>query len=112
MFVREFKADYGDSPDFYAANYYEDTLAMWDIVRRVLAKGGNINSGTELQDGLKENYVFASVYGGDDSAVGTFEFDPDTHSLKRRQMGVFRYKDGKVTTLAEFNIGAADYKKL
>ncbi|MEO5900166.1 MAG: ABC transporter substrate-binding protein [Ilumatobacteraceae bacterium] len=112
MFVREFKAEYGDSPDFYAANYYEDTLAMWDIVRRVLNKGGDINSGPVLQDGLKENYVFPSVYGGDDNAVGTFEFDPDTHSLKRRPMGVFVYKDGKVKTLATFNIGAADYKKL
>jgi branched-chain amino acid transport system substrate-binding protein len=112
MFVREFKAAYGDSPDFYAANYYEDTLAMWDIVRRVLNKGGDINSGPALQDGLKENYVFASVYGGDDNAVGTFEFDPNTHSLKRRPMGVFVYKDGKVKTLATFNIGAADYKTL
>jgi branched-chain amino acid transport system substrate-binding protein len=112
MFVREFKAAYTDSPDFYAANYYEDTLAMWDIVRRVLAKGGNINSGPELQDGLKENYVFSSVYGGDDTTVGSFEFDPSTHSLKRRPMGVFLYKDHKVTTLATFNIGAADYKKL
>ncbi len=112
LFVREFKAAYGDSPDFYAANYYEDTLAMWDIIRRVLAKGGDINSGTVLQEGLKENYAFASVYGGDDTTVGSFEFDADTHSLKRRPMGVFRYKDKKVTTLATFNIGAADYKKL
>jgi branched-chain amino acid transport system substrate-binding protein len=112
MFVREFKAEYGDTPDFYAANYYEDTLAMWDIIRRVLAKGGNINSGVELQNGLKENFTFASVYGGDDTSAGSFEFDPDTHSLKRREMGVFEYKAGKVTTLATFNIGAADYKKV
>ena len=112
MFVREFKAEYGDTPDFYAANYYEDTLAMWDLVRRVLAKGGNINSGTELQDALKENTILASVYGGDETAVGTFELDPETHSVKRRQMGVFEYKDGKVTTLALFNIGGADYQKL
>ena len=39
-----------------------------------------------------------------------FEMDPETHSVVRRQMGVFEYKDGKVTTLALFNIGGADYE--
>jgi branched-chain amino acid transport system substrate-binding protein len=109
LFVEEFVDAYGDKPDFYAANYYEDTLGMWDLIRRVLAKGGDINSGPELQDALKENPVLASVYGGDDTTVGTFEMDPQTHSVVRRQMGVFEYKDGKVTTLALFNIGGADY---
>jgi ABC-type branched-subunit amino acid transport system substrate-binding protein len=110
LFVDGFTSAYGDKPDFYAANYYEDTLGMWDLIRRVLAKGGDINSGVELQDALKENPVLASVYGGDDSAVGTFEMDPETHSVVRRQMGVFEYKDGEVTTLALFNIGGADYE--
>ena len=31
LFVSEFKSAYGDEPDFYAANYYEDTLGMWDL---------------------------------------------------------------------------------
>jgi branched-chain amino acid transport system substrate-binding protein len=110
LFVSEFTAAYGDKPDFYAANYYEDTLGMWDLIRRVLAKGGDINSGTELQAALKEDPTLVSVYGGDDTAPGTFEMDPETHSVVRRQMGVFEYKDGKVTTLALFNIGGADYE--
>jgi hypothetical protein len=38
--------------------------------------------------------------------------DPKTHSVVRRQMGVFEYKGGKVTTLALFNIGGADYQKM
>jgi ABC-type branched-subunit amino acid transport system substrate-binding protein len=112
LFVREFKAKYGDTPDFYAANYYEDALGMWDLVRRVLAKGGNINSGVDLQSALKDKPELASVYGGDATTVGTFAMDPNTHSVVRRQMGVFEYKGGKVTTLALFNIGGADYKKM
>jgi ABC-type branched-subunit amino acid transport system substrate-binding protein len=112
LFVREFKAAYTDSPDFYAANYYEDTLGMWDLIRRVLVKGGNINSGVDLQNALKDKPTLASVYGGDDTAVGTFSMDPTTHSVTRRQMGVFQYKGGKVKTLALFNIGGADYKKM
>ena len=111
LFVNEFKADYKDAPDFYAANYYEDTLAMWDVIRRVLAKGGNINSGVDLQNALKDKPEVASVYGGDDTKVGTFAMDPKTHSVVRRQMGVFQYKGGKVTTLALFNINGDDYKK-
>ncbi len=112
LFVREFKAAYTDTPDFYAANYYEDTLGMWDLIRRVLAKGGNINSGVDLQNALKDKPELASVYGGDDSKVGTFSMDPGTHSVTRRQMGVFEYKSGKVKTLALFNINGDDYKKL
>jgi branched-chain amino acid transport system substrate-binding protein len=111
LFVREFKAAYGDAPDFYAANYYEDTLGLWDIYRRVLAKGGNVNSGVELQNALKENTTLPSVYGGDDSTLGTFTLDPQTHSPTKRLMGVFFYKDKKTKTLATFDIGGANYKK-
>ena len=112
LFISEFTAAYGEEPDFYAANYYEDTLGMWDLIRRVLAKGGDINSGVDLQDALKENPTLASVYGGDENEVGTFSMDPETHSVVRRQMGVFEYKEGEVTTLALFNIGGADYEKI
>ena len=112
LFISEFKSAYGDPPDFYAANYYEDTLGMWDLIRRTLAKGGNINSGVDLQEALKDKPELASVYGGDETTVGTFTMDPKTHSVVRRQMGVFQRKDNKVKTLALFNIGAADYQKL
>ena len=89
LFISEFKAAYGEEPDFYAANYYEDTLGMWDLVRRVLAKGGDINSGVDLQNALKDKPELVSVYGGDETTVGTFAMDPTTHSVVRRQMGVF-----------------------
>ena len=112
LFISEFKSAYGDEPDFYAANYYEDTLGMWDLIRRVLAKGGDINSGVDLQNALKDKPELVSVYGGDETTAGTFSMDPTTHSVVRRQMGVFERKDGKVATLALFNIGGADYQKL
>ena len=111
LFVRDFKAAYGDAPDFYSANYYENTLDLWDIYRRVLAKGGNVNSGPELQNALKENTTLPSVYGGDDSTLGTFTLDPNTHSPIKRPMGVFHYENKKLTTLATFDIGGVGYKK-
>jgi len=105
LFVDEYRSANKGDPDFYAANYYEDTLAMWDLIRRVLASGGDPNSGTDLENALKANPTFVSVYGGDASTNGTLKLDLTTHSVSQRFMGVFTYKNGKVTTDATFDIG-------
>jgi branched-chain amino acid transport system substrate-binding protein len=110
LFLSEFREEYGEDPDFYAANFYENTLAMWDVIRRVLAKGGDINSGEELNAAFREDLSAASVYGGDASTVGRYELDPDTHSVIRRPMGIFQRKDGVVTPLAYYNIDGADFQ--
>lgn len=111
LFVSEFKAEYGEDPDFYAANFYENTLVMWEVVRRVIAKGGDIMDGDQLDKALQENLTVVSVYGGDTSTVGTYTLDPVTHSVKKRDMGVFEFKGGKVTPLAFFGIDGEGYKK-
>ena len=110
IFVDEFKKAYGEDPDFYAANFYENTFVMWDVIRRVLAKGGDINDGAQLDAALQENLTVPSVYGGDSSTVGSYTLDPKTHSVIKRPMGVFTYKDKKVTPLAYFGIGGEGYK--
>jgi branched-chain amino acid transport system substrate-binding protein len=111
LFVQEFKAAYTDAPDFYAANFYENTLNMWQLISRVTKKGGNILSGTDLQTALTDNLSLASVYGGDASTAGTYSLDPKTHSVLKRTMGVFQYKGGKVTPYVYFDIAGADYRK-
>jgi branched-chain amino acid transport system substrate-binding protein len=112
LFVEEFKKEYGgDLPDFYAANFYENTLVMWEMIRRVEKKGGNILSGEDLNNALLDNLTFVSVYGGDASTVGTSSLDPKTHSVLKRGMGIFKYQDGKVTPLAFYGIGGEGYKK-
>ena len=110
LFVDEFQAKYGEDPDFYAANFYENTLVMWEVIRRVLKSGGDINDGAALDAALQENLTVVSVYGGDESTVGTYTLDPTTHSVVKRGMGVFEYKDGKVTPRAFFGIDGADFK--
>lgn len=111
LFVSEFKTAYGELPDFYAANFYENTLVMWEVIRRVNAKSGNILDGDALDKALQENLTVVSVYGGDASTVGTYTLDPVTHSVKKRDMGVFEFKAGKVTPKAFFGIGAEGYRK-
>jgi branched-chain amino acid transport system substrate-binding protein len=110
LFVQEFKKKYGEDPDFYAANYYENGLRVWLMDSRVLAKGGNINDGAQLDAALQSDLKVPTVYGGNATSVDTDELDPTTHSVKRRQMGVFEYKAKKVKPLAFFNIGGADFK--
>src|SRR4029453_10509522 len=51
LFVSEFVAEYGEDPDFYAANFYENALVMWEVMRRVIAKGGDIRDGDALDQG-------------------------------------------------------------
>ncbi|MFT3853289.1 MAG: ABC transporter substrate-binding protein [Ilumatobacteraceae bacterium] len=110
LFITEFQAAYGELPDFYAANFYENTLAMWDVIRRVLAKGGDINDGDQLDKAFQETFAAASVYGGDETTVGEYQLDRTTHSVLRRPMGVFERKDGKVTSLAYYNINGDDFR--
>jgi branched-chain amino acid transport system substrate-binding protein len=112
FFVSEFKKKYGENPDFYAANFYENTFVLWEVIRRVLKSGGDPKSGDALDKALQSNLTVVSVYGGDDKTVGTYTLDPTTHSVVKREMGVFEYKSGKVTPKAFFGIGGVDYQKV
>jgi len=109
LFVDEFEAAYGEAPDFYAANYYEDLFGMWDLVRRVCSNGEEI-TGPNLDAALQADPTLISVYGGDESGPGTKTLDLETHSVTERSMGVFTYQDGEVTPLAYFDLNAADFQ--
>jgi branched-chain amino acid transport system substrate-binding protein len=109
LFVSEFVAEYGEEPDFYAANFYENALVMWEVMRRVIASGGDIRNGDDLDNGLRENLTVVSVYGGDESTIGTYTLDETTHSVTSRDMGVFEYKGGTVTPKAFFGIGGEGF---
>jgi ABC-type branched-subunit amino acid transport system substrate-binding protein len=111
VFMKGYRAKFGKVANlFYEPNYYEGTLALLDLCRRVATKGGDINDGTKLQDACIANPVFKSVYGGDSKTVGEIELDPKTHTPVKRQMGVFAVQNGTPTPLAFFNIKGADYK--
>jgi ABC-type branched-subunit amino acid transport system substrate-binding protein len=111
LFVSDFEKEYGEKPDFYAANFYENTMVMWTLISRVKAAGGDINSGEDLEKALESDLTVPSVYGGDDTTVGSYTLDATTHSVIKREMGVFEYKDGKVTAKAFFGIGGEGYRK-
>lgn len=94
MFVKEYTAEYGEAPEYYGSNYYEQVFVIWELVRRVIAAGGDPQDTTLLQQALKDKPEFYSVYGGDESTVGTMSFDLNDHSISK-PMGVFGVKGGK-----------------
>ncbi|MGI9053906.1 MAG: ABC transporter substrate-binding protein [Ilumatobacteraceae bacterium] len=110
-FVAEFNAEYGENPDFYAANFYENAFVMWEVMRRIWATDPEAEiTGVALDAALRENLTVVSVYGGDESTVGSYTLDETTQSVRKRVMGVFEYKGGTVTPKAFFDIDGADYK--
>lgn len=97
-FVKAHNEKYEKDPEYYGANYYEQVFVVWDLVRRVLAEGGDPKSGEALQNALIQNPVFHSVYGGDAENVGEMSFDPESHTISK-PMGVFAVKDGQPSLL-------------
>jgi hypothetical protein len=84
---------------------------MWELVRRVLKEGKEI-TGENLDAALRSDPTVVSVYGGDESTVGTFTLDEETHTVIKRAMGVFEYKDGEVTPKAFFDLNGEGYRKV
>jgi branched-chain amino acid transport system substrate-binding protein len=110
-FVTDFNAEYGEDPDFYAANFYENAFVMWECMRRIWKTDPSAKlTGDAMDKALQTDLTVVSVYGGDESTLGSYTLDPKTHSVIKREMGVFEYKDGTITPKAFFNIGGADYR--
>jgi branched-chain amino acid transport system substrate-binding protein len=112
LFVKSFEKAYHYQPDFYAANYYEDTFALWEVVRRVIAAKGSLSSGDDLLKAFLKKPTFPSVYGGSKTTVGTWGVNTKNHSVSNRFMGLFSVKGGEPKMLASFNLGGRDYKAI
>jgi branched-chain amino acid transport system substrate-binding protein len=110
IFIKEFKSAYKTTPDYYAANYYEDLFAVWETMRRVLQSGGNVNDGLAMDKAFQSKLQFPSVYGGDATTAGTLALSPKNHSVTKRPMTLSVYKSKKVVPLAYFDLEAADYR--
>jgi branched-chain amino acid transport system substrate-binding protein len=93
-FVKEYRAKYNEDPEYYGSNYYEQVFIYWELVKRVIAKGGNPNDSAQLQAELKKNPTFNSVYGGDSKKIGQASFVVEDHSISK-PMGVFNVEGGK-----------------
>ncbi len=65
-FVKGYEAKWKESPDFFAANYYDAVYHILpELIKRVVKKGGNPLNGAELEQAIWTNPAFKSVYGGE-----------------------------------------------
>ncbi|WP_343904617.1 ABC transporter substrate-binding protein [Nocardioides aquiterrae] len=100
IFVDGHNDMFGSDPEYYGANYYEQVFFVWELVRRVLADGGDPTDTTALQSALEANPEFKSLYGGDASAPGTVQFNPEDHTISK-PMGVFKVTNGQPSKIAD-----------
>jgi ABC-type branched-subunit amino acid transport system substrate-binding protein len=110
IFIDEFRSTYNMEPDNYSANYYEDTFAMWDVIRRVVSSGGDPKDGEQLDRAFQAQPSYPSLYGGESNKAGTLECDLKTHSVKRRPLSIAQYRNKAFEPLAYFNIGGTDFR--
>lgn len=115
LYAAEFKKRYHRETTWLEANYYEGTWVYAQLIPRVLAAGGNINSGTDLQTALEKQPSFKSIYGGDAHTVGTLTLDTTTHTISSRALTLLEHlggASGQDKVLATFDIGGRKYKKV
>lgn len=99
-YVEAYKAKYGEDPEYYGSNYYEQVFIVWDLVKRVIKAGGDPTDAAQLQAALIADPTFPSVYGGDATTVGKVTLDTKDHSISK-PMGVFVVKGGMPELIQE-----------
>jgi branched-chain amino acid transport system substrate-binding protein len=110
-FVQTYKAKYGDEPELYAANYYNDMVTLWNVVQRVCEAKGSVKSSDDILKAFESNPTFPSVYGsGKGKPYGTMTFDLKTHTLAERPIGVFQLRGGQITRVATSGIAGKGFE--
>lgn len=113
IFRKEFEAKYHSQPTQYAANNYESTFVLWQLLRQIISEGGEPGNGEDWVKALEANPSFPSVYGGQGDTPGVLEIDPKTHLVSKRAMGVYQApvnENQAPKLLATFNLNAAEFK--
>ncbi len=89
-FVAAYRARYKEDPDFYAANYYEATYILRDLML-ALAKDGKPFTGSNLDAKLRQMRNFPSVYGG--------QISFQDNGTARKPIAVFQIQNGQKVLL-------------
>jgi len=89
LFLSEYRRVFNSDPTYYSANYYETAFLAYDLIRRIIASGGDpTKPGDPYVSAFEQNPTFPSVYGGNGGATGQFVFDTTTHILVKRAVAV------------------------
>lgn len=91
------------SPMNLSANYYNIGFVLWRLAQRLLAKGGDVNDGGQLQQALLDDPKFPSIFGGSGTTPGSIEFATggvNGHGLLHSPLGVFQVRNGAPVRVA------------
>ena len=102
LLAKSYKASYNENAEYYGATYYEDVFLVWDLVKRVIAAGGNPANGEELQAALVKSPTFKTVLGGTTKSVATMSLNAKDHS-GARPMGIYKVTNCTATRVAVIN---------
>jgi branched-chain amino acid transport system substrate-binding protein len=89
LFSRSFQAKFGVAPVTFNANAYEEVFIFWNLMRRVLAKGGDPTNSALLEQALTADPTANSVY-GPGAKTGSMSWDVTTHALSHRTVSIFQ----------------------
>jgi ABC-type branched-subunit amino acid transport system substrate-binding protein len=93
-FIDGYKAKWKESPDIFAANYYDAVYNMLpELIKRVVRKGANPADGAELEKAIWENPAFKTVYGG--------EIKINRDGSSNKPIAVFKIVEGKKTVIKQ-----------
>ncbi len=91
-FVKAYEAKWKESPDFFAANYYDAVYnILTELVKRVVKKGGDPLNGANLEEAIWTNPSFKTIYGG------TMQLKRDGSVIK--VMGILKVVKGELTVV-------------
>jgi hypothetical protein len=88
LFATNFESQFHYTPNYYNANYYQVVMWYWELVRRVIAAGGDPTkaaAGDTFINELNSNPNFPSLY-GNSGPYGMATFDTKTHTLDHALM--------------------------
>lgn len=113
IFRKEFEAKYHSQPTQYAANNYESTFVLWQVLRQIISEGGDPGNGEDWVKAFEAEPSFPSLYGGEKTKLGVLEINPETHLVSKRAMGVYQAPTSEgepAKLLATFNLEGAEFK--
>lgn len=76
-YIKSYRAKFGETPEFYGANYYEGVYVFRDAIKHVLDNGGDPYDGEQIEKAISDIKYFRTLFEKD-----KMEFMPNGDVMK------------------------------
>jgi branched-chain amino acid transport system substrate-binding protein len=87
-FVKDYTDKFKETPDFYAANYYDAVNIVAELIKRVVDAGGDPMDGAALEKAIWDNPKFKTIFGG--------ELILNKDGTVKKQLALYEVSGGKL----------------